>query len=347
MLRKVTLGLIAAAAVTAGAMSPASAHGWHGGWHTGWYGFGWTPGVYVNTDSCLQQRVVDGGLDPWDLVPTLKLNDLLRNHTEFADVSLSSTTYLLAMNKATYDKLPRDLKAVIDVNSGAAAAGMAGAMWDVQAAAVAESVAERADPVITLQPEAVARWRKTTDSAVESWLKDMKERKVDGAKLIAGIRTLLAKYAGEPEPQPAQTARPAEPAQQGEAPRSAEPKVEAKPEAAAPPKVETPPQSPAPPAAKLAPAAKPAATVAAPSAPTPQPAPTPAPAVLPAPTAVPAPVPATASAAPAPPPAPAPPAVVVPSPPPPSPPPAAAAAPPAAATLPVRLPPPKTLDIPL
>ena len=295
----------------------------------------------------LQQRVVDGGLDPWDLVPALKLNDLLRNHTEFADVSLSSTTYLLAMNKATYDKLPRDLKAVIDVNSGAAAAGMAGAMWDVQAAAVAESVAERADPVITLQPEAVARWRKTTDSAVESWLKDMKERKVDGAKLIAGIRTLLAKYAGEPEPQPAQTARPAEPAQQGEAPRSAEPKVEAKPEAAAPPKVETPPQSPAPPAAKLAPAAKPAATVAAPSAPTPQPAPTPAPAVLPAPTAVPAPVPATASAAPAPPPAPAPPAVVVPSPPPPSPPPAAAAAPPAAATLPVRLPPPKTLDIPL
>jgi hypothetical protein len=60
MLRKVTLGLIAAAALTAGAMSPAAAHGWHGGWHSGWHGFGWTgPGLYVNTDSCLQQRVVD------------------------------------------------------------------------------------------------------------------------------------------------------------------------------------------------------------------------------------------------------------------------------------------------
>jgi hypothetical protein len=36
MFRKVTLGLIAAAALTTGAMSPASAHGWHGGWHGGW-----------------------------------------------------------------------------------------------------------------------------------------------------------------------------------------------------------------------------------------------------------------------------------------------------------------------
>jgi len=292
----------------------------------------------------LQQHVVDGGLDPWDLVPALKLNDLLRSHTEFADASLSSTTYVLAMNKATYDKMPRDLKTVIDANSGSAAAGMAGAMWDVQAAAVAESVAARGDPIITLQPEAVARWRKATDPAVEIWLKDMKERKVDGGKLIAGIRTLLAKYANEPEPQPAQAARPAEPAQPEAQPQPpTEAKVDTKPQAA-PPKVETPPsQPPAPPAAKPAPPAKPAATVAAPPSPAPPPAP--APVAAPAPAAAPSPVPATASAAPVAPPAPAPPAVAAPSP---LPPPAAAPAlPPVAAPAPVRPPPPKTLDIPL
>jgi len=292
----------------------------------------------------LQQRVVDGGLDPWDLVPALKLNDLLRNHTEFADVSLSSTTYLLAMNKATYDKLPRDLKTVIDANSGVLAAGKAGAMWDVQAVAVADSVTERGDPIITLQPDAVARWRKTTDPALDIWLKDMKERKVDGGKLIAGIRTLLAKYASEPEPQPAQATRPAEPAQQGEPQPPAEAKVETKPQAP-PSKVETPSQPPAPPAAKPVPPAKPAATVAAPSAPAapPAPVPTPAPppaaappapaAAAPPPAPISPPAPATASAAP-----PLPPAAPVPP---------AAATPPAAAPVPVRPPPPKTLDIPL
>ena len=64
MLRKVTLGLIAAASLGAAALAPsaASAHGFHGGWgHHGWgyggFGFG---GIYVNTgvSDCYQQRMV-------------------------------------------------------------------------------------------------------------------------------------------------------------------------------------------------------------------------------------------------------------------------------------------------
>ena len=56
--------------------------------------------------------------------------------------SLSTTTFVLAMNKAAYDRLPRDLKTVIDDNSGQPAASMAGTMWDVQAAAVADMVCQ-------------------------------------------------------------------------------------------------------------------------------------------------------------------------------------------------------------
>src|SRR5271155_5449098 len=44
----------------------------------------------------ISQRVVDGCLDPWHLVPPFRLNDLLKNHTEFSDWSLSSTTFVLA-----------------------------------------------------------------------------------------------------------------------------------------------------------------------------------------------------------------------------------------------------------
>ena len=63
-----------------------------------------------------------------------------RRTPNFADSSLSTTTFVLAMNKAAYDKLPRDLKTVIDDNSGQPAASIAGAMWDLQAAAVADMV---------------------------------------------------------------------------------------------------------------------------------------------------------------------------------------------------------------
>ncbi|MGA8499483.1 MAG: TRAP transporter substrate-binding protein [Xanthobacteraceae bacterium] len=289
----------------------------------------------------ISQHVVDGGIDPWNIVPTFKLNDLLKSHTEFSDSSLSTTTFVLAMNKAAYDKLPRDLKTVIDNNSGQSAATVAGAMWDVQAAAVVDMVGSRGDPITTLLPEAVARWRKATEPVIEAWLKDMKEHKVDGGKLLANARALLAKYVNEPEPQPAQPARtPQQPA-------------EAKADVSTPPKVEATSSTPTPPK----PPVKPTVSATTPTTPpTPAPtaaAPSPAPAVKPAAAPIAQPAPATASVTPAPSPAPAaPPAATAAPPPPPapvaSPPPVAPPTPPvAAAPVPVRPPPPTTLDIPL
>ena len=61
MLRKITLGLIAAASLSVAAVAPASAHGFHGHWGHGWghggFGFG---GFYVNAGAsdCYQQQMV-------------------------------------------------------------------------------------------------------------------------------------------------------------------------------------------------------------------------------------------------------------------------------------------------
>ena len=187
-------------------------------------------------------HAIDGCLDPWDVVPGLRLHDLLKTHTDFAESSLSTTAFVLAMNKAAYDRLPQELKSVINNNSGQTAAGMAGAMWDLDAAAVADMVRQRGDAVTTLTAEQIAPWRKATEPVIATWLRQMRERKINGGKLVAGARALVAKYANEPEPQP-----------------PPEPKIAAQPEQppqvkAATPKVETPAAAPA---AKLAPAAKP------------------------------------------------------------------------------------------
>ena len=249
------------------------------------------------------------------------------------------------MNKGAYDKLPRDLKTVFDDNSGQPAASVAGAMWDVQAAAVVDMVSGRGDPITTLLPEAVARWRKATEPVIDAWLKDMKEHKADGGKLLANARALQAKYVNEPEPQPAQPARPPQQPDEANADVSTPPKVEAT-SSTPTPSTPTPPK----------PAVKPTVSAATPATqPTPAPtaaAPPPAPAVKPAaPIAQPA--PATASVMPTPSITPAsPPAAAAAPPPPPAPvaSPAPVAPPPppvAAAPAPVHPPPPKTLDIPL
>jgi TRAP-type transport system periplasmic protein len=162
--------------------------------------------------AALNAHVIDGCLDPWHLMPGYRLNDTLKMHTEFYDTSPSSTTFMLAMNAAAYDRLPRDLKAVIDSNSGLAAASMAGAMWDLEAASVSDNVTRGGDTITTLLPEAVAHWRKLTEPVVEKWLKEIKEQKTDGGKLLAAAHTLMQKYAKEPEPQP--PAPPPQPPQQ-------------------------------------------------------------------------------------------------------------------------------------
>jgi TRAP-type C4-dicarboxylate transport system substrate-binding protein len=246
----------------------------------------------------ITEHVVDGCLDPWHVVPPLRLNDLLRFHTEFADHSPSARTYVLAMNKASYDRLPRELKNVIDSNSGQVAAALAGAMWDQQAAAVANMVVERGDLIVTLLPEAVARWRKATEPVIDAWRKEVKEQKIDGAKLIAAASALLAKYANEPEPQSSQASPPtkqqavAQPPQP-QAPAAPAPVSSASPSPVAPPAT-APPAGTAPaaaanastvPAASVAkPLAAPAPTVSAPAAatsPPPPASPPPAPAAQP------------------------------------------------------------------
>jgi TRAP-type C4-dicarboxylate transport system substrate-binding protein len=313
----------------------------------------------------ITEHVVDGCLDPWHLVPPLRLNDLLRSHTEFADRSPSARTYVLAMNKASYDRLPRELKSVIDGNSGQVAAAMAGAMWDQQAAAVANMVVERGDLIVTLLPEAVARWRKATEPVIDAWRKEMKEQKIDGTKLIAAANVLLAKYANEPEPQSSQASPPTQ--QQEAVTQPPQPRANTAPKPASPPGSAGPSAGqPVRSAVRPAPAAPQQPQPAQPPSQAATAAPVPGSSAPPSPTAPPAAAPPAASApaaanAPAAPVAPvtkplaAPaPTVSAPaaatSPPPPSAPaaqPSVAVAPAPPAASPMPKPVPKTLDIPL
>ena len=203
----------------------------------------------------ITEHVVDGCVDPWDMAPALKLGDLLKAHTDFADLSSAPRPSCWSMNKSRYDRLPRDLKTVINDNSGQLAAGMAGAMWDLQAAAVADMVSQRGDPIITLMPDAVTHWRKATEPVIEAWRKRMKEHKIDGGKLLASARSLLTKYANEPEPQPPQPPQPPEASMEGKPLAT----VEAPPAAAS-----TPVATPAAAAASPGPIVKPAPAAASP-----------------------------------------------------------------------------------
>jgi TRAP-type C4-dicarboxylate transport system substrate-binding protein len=143
----------------------------------------------------IAQSVIDGCVVPWEVVPAIKVHEMLKFHTEIAgSPTLYTTTFVLALNLRKYESLPPDLKSVLDANSGQVAATMAGTMWDNEGAAVADMVKQRGNTITTLSAQETARWRKATEPVIEAWLKQMKERGADGGKLLDTARALIAKY---------------------------------------------------------------------------------------------------------------------------------------------------------
>jgi TRAP-type C4-dicarboxylate transport system substrate-binding protein len=143
----------------------------------------------------LSKGVIDGTTIPWEVSPSLKVSELVKNHTGFAGKEgLYTQTFAFAMNKASYDKLPADLKKVIDDNSGIETAAMFGrAMEDGDK--VGRDIAVKAgNNIVSLEVAETQRWRRTASTVETDWVAEMKGKNIDGAKLVAEARALIAKY---------------------------------------------------------------------------------------------------------------------------------------------------------
>ncbi len=143
----------------------------------------------------LSRGVLDGTTIPWEVSETLKVPELVKNHTIFAgENGLYTLTFIFAMNKASYEKLPADLKAIIDSNSGpeiAASFGRAMDERDKVGKAFAKSLGNK---IITLDSAEKARWRKAAEPVIENWVAEMTAKDIDGKLLVDEARTLINKY---------------------------------------------------------------------------------------------------------------------------------------------------------
>lgn len=143
----------------------------------------------------LANRVIDGTVFPWEVVPSLRVHELVRNHTEFpGSPSFYTSTFVLAMNRARYDGLPADLKTVLDANSGMVAATMAGEAWDAASAASLEVVRARGNTITAFAPAELERIRAAVQPVITTWMAAARERGLNTEKLMADARAALAKY---------------------------------------------------------------------------------------------------------------------------------------------------------
>lgn len=146
----------------------------------------------------LTNGTIDGIAVPWEETQPLKLAELVRSHTEFAgERGLYTVTFLFGMNKAAYDRLPADLRKVIDENSGPRVAAAFGRTMDRYDVRGRRRAATAGNTVHVIGLDRIDRWRDAAAPIIDKWTGEMKKKGIDGEKLIDEARRLIAKYSGE------------------------------------------------------------------------------------------------------------------------------------------------------
>ncbi len=143
----------------------------------------------------LSKGVIDGTTIPWEVVPSLKVHELVKNHTTFAgNKGLYTQTFAFSMNKGSYDKLPPDLKKVIDANSGVETAGIFGRAMDEGDKVGREIAVKAGNNIVALEAAETQRWLRTASTVESDWVAEVAKKGIDGKKLAAEARALIAKY---------------------------------------------------------------------------------------------------------------------------------------------------------
>jgi len=144
----------------------------------------------------VSKGTIDGFLLPWEVMPSLKLHEMVKFHSETdpSRPALYSAVFVFAMNQAKYDSLPADLKKVIDNNSGAALSQQIGKIWDNSQAAGRKAAQDRGNTFHTIPGSELDNWVKASAPLYDDWVTDMDKRGANGKALLAEARELLVRF---------------------------------------------------------------------------------------------------------------------------------------------------------
>ncbi len=142
----------------------------------------------------LSKGVITGTTIPWEVTTSLKVAELVQNHTEFEGPALYTLTFVMVMNQDKYDSLPDDLKAVIDQNSGLDFSVFAGGTQADADAPARQIAVDLGNNIITVSEADAQAWRDLVEPIYGTWVTDMAAKGIDGQARIDQARALMAEY---------------------------------------------------------------------------------------------------------------------------------------------------------
>ena len=144
----------------------------------------------------LSKGTIEGCVIPWEVVPSVKVNELCKFHSEFAagTSALYTTTFVMAMNKAKYEGLAPDLKKVIDNNSGMATSAWLGKTQQGNDPIGRKSATDRNNTIHTFTGPEAQEFIKLSAAIDDEWVADMDKRGFKGKALLDSAKALIAKH---------------------------------------------------------------------------------------------------------------------------------------------------------
>ena len=143
----------------------------------------------------LSKGVIDGAVLPYEVMPAMKIQELVKYHSETdpTEPAFYTSTFIFAMNQAKYDSLPADLKKVIDRNSGQSLSGIAGKAFlqaDVEGKKLTTKNTTNVIPKAELE-----NWKKLGQPLADAWVADMNAKGKNGKEMLDAAKSLIAKHA--------------------------------------------------------------------------------------------------------------------------------------------------------
>jgi TRAP-type C4-dicarboxylate transport system substrate-binding protein len=143
----------------------------------------------------LSKKVIDGAFIPWEIIPALKLQDMIKYFIEGPNKTrFGNTTFQVSMNEARWNSLPPDVQKAFTESSGEAWVRQVGKIWaedDDEGIAVA---VKHGDQHIQLTNAELTAFKTKLEPVVERWEADVAKQGIDGKALVTEARKEIAKY---------------------------------------------------------------------------------------------------------------------------------------------------------
>ena len=147
----------------------------------------------------ISKGVIDGAMIPWEVLPAIKVDEVTKYHMEGmpSQPGFIQTPMAIMMNKAKYESLAPELKAVIDKHSGQPLVELTGKVWDEGIAETRKKLAAQGNRTLLIKDADYNALKKTTASVEADWIKQANARGLDGGKLAADVHAIGTRYLGK------------------------------------------------------------------------------------------------------------------------------------------------------